>query len=287
MPALVGEFYGFTADVDASGVATVTLNRPHRLNAVNVDVKRELTEWFVHAQVDESVRAVVVTGAGKAFCSGDDISGEPDTESHPPVFIQPLNLGQRVPIRVHGALRMGSQPLARMLRAFDKPTVAAINGYAIHAGLTIALACDFRFASRNARLGSGTLRFAFTPDDGGAYLLVHYLGLPKALDFVMRNRIVDAEEALTLGLVGEVVDPDSLMQKAHSLAAELATGPSVAMRLVKRALYGAAELTFEASLEDIASKSMVTDYHPDSAEGVAAFREHRPPRFNDWLGASD
>ena len=182
---------------------------------------------------------------------------------------------------------MGSQPLARTLRGFDKPTLAAINGYAVQSGLTVALACDFRIASTAARLTSGTLRFAFTPDDGGHHLLVSHVGLARALDFVMFNEVVDAAGALELGLVREVVESDELLDRAVALACQLADGPSVAMRLLKRALYSAAELTFDQALEDIATKTAISDYHEDTAEGMTAFRERRQPAFNQWLERGD
>lgn len=283
MSDLTGRFHGFGVELEEPGIAVIRLERPRTMNALTLTNKRELAEWLVHAQVDEGVRAVVITGTGNSFCAGDDVSGRPDTDSDEPVFVRPLNLGQRVPIRVHGALRVGSHPLARTMMAFDKPTLAAVNGFAIQSGLTLALACDFRIAARSAKLGSGTLRFAFEPDDGGHWLMVRRLGLPKALDFVMFNRIVAAEQALELGLVGEVVDDEVLLDHTLAMARTLADGPQVAMRLVKRALYGATELTFEQSLEDIASKTAVSDYHPDTTEGMAGFREHRPPVFNEWL----
>jgi 2-(1,2-epoxy-1,2-dihydrophenyl)acetyl-CoA isomerase len=133
------------------------------------------------------------------------------------------------------------------------------------------------------RLGSATLRFGLLPDEGGQYLLVQHLGLARALDFLMRKRIVTAEEALALGLVHEVVAPHDLESAADALALEFATGPQVAMRMLKRSVYSAADQTWAAALEDIAARTAITDHHPDTREGVAAFREKRAPRFNAWL----
>jgi len=166
------------------------------------------------------------------------------------------------------------------LRALDKLTIAAINGLAIQTGLTLALACDFRIASSSARLGSATLRFGLLPDEGGHALVVQLIGLAKALDFFMRKRIVTAEEALDLGLVHEVVAPDELMPRALVLAEELAAGPQVAMRMLKRSLYNAAETSLTQAFDDIAARTAVTDHHPDAREGVSAFREKRTPRFS-------
>ncbi len=169
------------------------------------------------------------------------------------------------------------------VRNLDKLTLAAINGVAIQSGFSLALACDFRLASSEARLGSATLRFGLLPDEGGQFLLVQLLGVAKTMDFLMRKRIVSATEALELGLVHEVVPAGELMGRTLELARELANGPQAAMRMLKRSIYNAAELTFAQALDEIAAKTAVTDHHPDAEEGVRAFREKRAPRFNRWL----
>jgi 2-(1,2-epoxy-1,2-dihydrophenyl)acetyl-CoA isomerase len=169
------------------------------------------------------------------------------------------------------------------IRNLDKLSIAAINGIAIQTGLSLALACDFRIASREARLGSATLRFALLPDEGGQYLLVQLMGVAKTMDFLMRKRIVWAKEALELGLVHEIVEPEDLQTRAMALATELANGPQVAMRLLKRTVYNAAELTWAQACDDIAAKTAISDHHPDAREGMTAFREKRDARFNEWL----
>ncbi|MBE0611665.1 MAG: hypothetical protein IH609_19950, partial [Dehalococcoidia bacterium] len=131
--------------------------------------------------------------------------------------------------------------------------------------------------------GSATLRFGLLPDEGGQYLLVQLMGVAKTMDFLMHKRIVSAEEALGLGLVHEVVEHGDLPARALALATELANGPQVAMRLLKRTIYNAAEMTWAHALDDIAAKTAIGDHHPDAREGVAAFRERREPRFNQWL----
>jgi 2-(1,2-epoxy-1,2-dihydrophenyl)acetyl-CoA isomerase len=175
---------------------------------------------------------------------------------------------------------MLSQPVNVALRELDKISIAAVNGVAIQTGLSLALSCDFRIASTQARLGGGTLRFGLLPDEGGHALVVRLLGVAKAMDFFMRNRILSAAEALELGLVHEVVEPEVLMDRTMDLARELAEGPQVAMRLMKRAIYNAADTTFAQALDDIATKTAISDHHPDAAEGVRAFREKRKPEFN-------
>ena len=177
-------------------------------------------------------------------------------------------------------LRVYSQGLNVALRNLDKLTVAALNGPAVQTGLSLALSCDFRVASTDARLGSATLRFGLMPDEGGHALLLQQLGLGRTLDFLLRKRIVDAHEAHDLGLVHEVTTPDELLPRALALASELANGPQASMRMLKRAVYVAADATFANALEDIALRTGMTDHHPDVREGMAAFREKRPPQFN-------
>jgi 2-(1,2-epoxy-1,2-dihydrophenyl)acetyl-CoA isomerase len=242
-------------------------------------MKRDLVETIAQAQMDDAVRVVVITGSGRAFCAGDDMSGRRpsgDTQA----LMPDIPPGHGDPIGTYEGLRWLSQSLNVAVRSLDKLTIAAINGVAIQTGLSLALSCDFRIASSDARLGSATLRFGLLPDEGGQFLLVQTIGLPNTIDFLMRSRIVGADEALGLGLVHEVVAPDELMPRAMELARELADGPQVAMRLLKRSVYNAAELSFAHALDDIAAKTAISDHHPDAREGIAAFREKRPARFN-------
>ena len=203
-----------------------------------------------------------------------------------PGLVPPIPPGHDSGIGTYDGLCMILQELnrtIRTIRTIDKPTIAAINGVAIQTGFSLALTCDFRIAAEEARMGSATLRFALLPDEGGQHLLVQHMGLAKTLDFLMRKRIVSAAEAQDLGLVNEVVPGDQLASAAGDLARELADGPQVAMRLLKRSIYNAAELTFEQACDDIAGKTAIVDYHPDAQDGIASFREKRAPRFNVWL----
>jgi 2-(1,2-epoxy-1,2-dihydrophenyl)acetyl-CoA isomerase len=275
-----GQFRGFEVALHEPGIAVITLNRPERLNGTTAPVKRDLVETLLQAQMDEAVRVVIVTGSGRAFCAGDDISGRPAGFADADGLVPDIPPGHTDPISTYEGLRALSQPLNVAVRGLDKLTIAAVNGVAIQTGLSLALACDFRIASTEARLGSATLRFGYLPDEGGQFLLVQILGVAKTLDFLMRKRIVSAREALDLGLVHEVVEPAALMPRALHLARELADGPQVAMRLLKRSIYNAAELTFAQALDEIAAKTAVSDHHPDAAEGARAFKEKRPPRFN-------
>ena len=278
-----GKFRGFEIAVQDPGVALITFNQPERLNGMTQDMKRDLVETLLQAQMDDAVRVLVFTGSGRAFSAGDDITGRPRESTDARALVPKIPGGHQDPIGTYEGLRALSQPLNAALRSLDKLTIAAINGVAIQTGLSLALACDFRIASTEARLGSATLRFGLMPDEGGQFLLVQLLGVAKTIDFLMRSRIVDAREALELGLVHQAVPPERLMDTALELARELANGPQVAMRLLKRSIYNAAEMTFAHALDDIAAKTAVSDHHPDAREGMTAFREKRPPRFNQGL----
>ena len=277
---LTGNFRGFEVALHDPGIAIVTLNQPERLNGTTQPMKRDLIEVLMQAQMDDAVRVVVITGTGRAFCAGDDMTGRYPDYGDAQALLPQIPAGHRDPIGTYEGLRILSQSLNEAVRKLDKLTIAAVNGVAIQTGLSLALACDFRIAAESARLGSATLRFGLLPDEGGQYLLVQHLGVAKAIDFLMRKRIVDAPEALELGLVHEVVPSDELMERTMALARELAEGPQVAMRLLKRSLYNAAEQTFAHALDDIAAKTAISDHHPDAREGTAAFREKRAPRFN-------
>lgn len=276
----LGSFRGFDVALHDPGIALVTFNQPERLNGMTQGMKRDLVEILTEAQMDDGVRVVVLTGSGKAFSAGDDISGHPAGGNGAEKLVPEIGRGHEDPIGTYSALRSISQRLNLAVRELDKLSIAAVNGFAIQTGLSLALSCDFRIASADARLGSGTLRFGLMPDEGGQYLLVQLLGIAKAMDFLMRNRVVTAEEAQELGLVHEIAPPEQLLDRAMELARELAEGPQVAMRMLKRSVYVAAETSFAHALDDIAARTAVTDHHPDAREGIAAFREKRKPRFN-------
>ena len=273
-----GNFRGFEVTLEDPGIAIITLNQPDRLNGTTQPMKRDLVETIAQAQMDEAVRVVMITGSGRAFCAGDDMSGRRpwgDAEA----LMPDIPPGHGDPIGTYEGLRWLSQSLNVALRSLDKLTIAAINGVAIQTGLSLALSCDFRIASKDARLGSGTLRFGLLPDEGGQFLLVQTIGLPKTLDFLMRSRIVGAEEALDVGLVHEVVEPAELMPRAMELAQQMAAKSPVALYYAKestnRALHGdiGGNLVHEA---DLYSLMFSTD---DAREGLRAFVEKRDPTF--------
>jgi 2-(1,2-epoxy-1,2-dihydrophenyl)acetyl-CoA isomerase len=260
------------------GVLLVVLDRPDRLNTLTAGMKRDLVELCTHIQADDETRTVVVTGAGKAFCAGDLLGDKYRTES--PGSVPALPGGHQDAESTYVSLRAFSHALNRAVRSLDKITIAAINGAAIQSGLSLALACDFRIASQAARLGSGTLRFGLMPDEGGHWLVLQHMGIAAAIDFLLRARIVDARDALARGLVNEVVPDEQLTSAALDLAEELARGPQLALRMLKRALYCSADEGFERALDDIGLRTSITDHHPDALEGAMAFLEKRSPRFS-------
>lgn len=283
----LGQFRGFTVELRKPGIAWIAFNRPERKNGMTSAMKRDLIETLTQAQMDDAVRVVVFTGSGNAFSAGDDLKAYRDGLRDEPGLTAPLPPGHDSAVGTYAGLRTVSQALNLAVRQLDKLTVAAVNGIAIQTGFSLALACDFRIAADSARMGSATLRFALLPDEGGQFLLVQHLGLARAMDFLMRKRIVSAEEAREMGLVNEVVTADLLEDSAMALATELAEGPQVAMRLLKRSLLNAAELTFPQALDEIGAKTAIADHHADAREGVAAFKEKRQPRFDAGLGKAD
>ena len=278
-----GRFSGFDAAIDEQGVLLITFNEPERMNGITTAMRRDFIEVLVQAQLEDSVRVVVLTGTGSAFCAGNDVKVGIQSPDRSPSLVPDQPVALHVPVNRYGALRTFSQTVPAAIRALDKLTIAAINGFAIQSGLSMALACDFRIASSTARLGSATLRMGFQPDENGHWLLVETIGVPRTMDFLMRKRILSAEDAERWGLVHEVVRPEALLERAIDFAHELALGPQVAMRMLKRAVYNAARLTFEQSGEDIALRAALSDFHEDAREGRTAFVEKREPSFNAWL----
>jgi len=279
-----GTFKGYETSLSDPGILWIRFNRPERKNGMTSVMKRELIETLTQAQMDDEVRVLVFIGSGDSFCAGDDLKGYTSAMRENADGLVPLiPPGHDNAIGTYAGLRTISQALNTRVRELDKITIAAVNGIAIQTGFSLALSCDFRIASEQASMGSGTMRFALLPDEGGHYLLVQHIGLAQTIDFVMRKKIVSALQAKDLGLVHEVVRDEDLEMETAKLARQMAEGPQVAMRLLKRTVYNAAEMNWLQSLDDIAGKTAVNDHHPDAEEGIASFREKRAPKFNKWL----
>ena len=250
-------------------ISTITLNRPERLNAYSEVMVHEIITAISDARDDDEVRAVIITGAGRGFCSGGDISRD---------FQYPARYrGHRMEAMLE--MRENMHQLVTLLRRFDKPTIAAVNGAAVAGGLTLALSCDFRIAAESARLGDTSHKFALIPDEGGAYLFPKFMGLQNALKMSLFSEVYPAARAKELGLVTEVVPDVELIATARRWAEALADGPPIAIRMTKRMMYKQQTMDLENALEDAALAVMVTNYCDDVKEGTAAFHEKRKPNF--------
>lgn len=250
-------------------VATITLNRPEKRNAYSETMVHEILNALADSRDDDEIRVVILTGAGKGFCAGGDISRD---------FQYPARYrGHRLESMLE--MRENMHVLIRFLDRFDKPVIAAINGAAVAGGLTLALACDFRIAAESAKLGDTSLKFGLIPDEGGAYLFPRFMGLDRALKMSLLSEVYTARQALELGLVTEVVADDQLMTRARELAAQLAEGPPIAIRITKRMMYKQRAMQLDNALEDAAMATLVANYTEDVKEGTAAFHEKRKPQF--------
>ncbi len=250
-------------------VATVTMNRPAKMNAYSEIMVHEILAALSDARDDDAIRAVILTGTGRGFCAGGDISRD---------FQYPARYrGHRLESMLE--MRENMHALIRFLHRFDKPVIAAINGAAVAGGLTLALACDFRIAAESARLGDTSLKFALIPDEGGAYFFPRAMGMDRALKMSLLSEVYPAKQALELGLVTEVVADVELMTRSRALAQQLADGPPIAIRLAKRMMYKQRGMDLDNALEDAAMATLVSNYTEDVKEGTAAFHEKRKPRF--------
>jgi 2-(1,2-epoxy-1,2-dihydrophenyl)acetyl-CoA isomerase len=252
----------------ADGIATVTLNRPERLNALDYTLKDEVLEAFGSAARDQEVRVVLLTGAGRAFCAGADMQD---------VLLRGLDMHPET--REREEVRNFNE-LVRTMRHLEKPIIAAVNGVAVGGGCCLALAADIRIATPMARFGMVFVRLGLSSADmGGTFLLPRLVGLAQASELLMTGEIIDAARAERIGLINRLVSAEELMPTARDMAARLAAGPPIGLALTKRALNRslgmdvAEHLDYEAYVQ---STCMLT---ADHREGVTAFLEKRPPHF--------
>jgi 2-(1,2-epoxy-1,2-dihydrophenyl)acetyl-CoA isomerase len=251
-----------------NGVATLTMNRPDRLNALSRDMLDRMLEALPRLAARPEVGVVVLTGAGRAFCSGGDVKAMAEAREAE---------GDTLEERAQ-ALRARMES-SRWLHEMPKPTIAMIRGAAAGAGLSLALACDLRIASDNARLGTAFARVGYSGDFGGSYYLTQLVGTAKARELYFTGDMVDAQHALALGMVNRVVPDSMLEEETVALAARLAAGPRVALRYMKRNLNAAESGTLEDSLDLEAWHHTRTGFTEDHREAARAFVEKRPPVF--------
>jgi enoyl-CoA hydratase/carnithine racemase len=250
-------------------VGTIRLNRPERRNAFTFGMVREWARILRDVRTDDSVRVVVLTGAGdRAFCSGIDLG----SISHANPDLSPLERKSQLHDEIH--------QVALALEDLDKPVIAAINGAAVGAGLDMALMCDLRVAARSAKLSEGYIKVGLTPGDGGAYYLPRLVGTAKALELLLTGDFISADEAHRIGMVNRVVDDADLEAETKALAEQIAAAPPVTVRMIKRATYQSARADLRTSLDLISSHFAVVAATDDAAEALSALQEKRVPAFH-------
>ncbi|HYC46920.1 MAG TPA: enoyl-CoA hydratase-related protein [Burkholderiales bacterium] len=248
-------------------VATLTLNRPERLNALGDTLREDLHDALKRAAADADVGAIVITGAGRGFCSGGDVKSMSERAASgatPPVT------ERFAPLRDRTILAMRDCP---------KPIIAAVNGAAAGAGMNLALACDMRIASTAAKFSQAFVKRGLAPDWGGTWFLPRVVGTAKAFELILTGDSIDAAKALELGIVNAVVAPEELMNAAQNLARRIANGPPVAIALSKRAIYHNEDVDLRSGLEFETFAQTLCRETEDSKEGVRAFMEKRAPVF--------
>jgi 2-(1,2-epoxy-1,2-dihydrophenyl)acetyl-CoA isomerase len=253
----------------AGAVATLRLNRPAKLNALDTDVSRALLQALLRAGDDKSVRAVVVTGTGRAFCAGGDIEymrGVRERKSVPEME-QMLGIGKEICLAV---------------AAMPKVVIAAVNGPAAGAGMSLALACDLRIASEQASFTNAFAKVGLYPDFGATFFLPRLVGWARAAELFYTGRTVSAAEAYELGMVSRVSTPEKFEEETRKLAEQMAAGPPLAYRDVKRTLIGDAQRELERAIEEENRLQIHCFLSEDCAEGFAAFLEKRAPVFRGY-----
>lgn len=247
-----------------AGVATITLNRPEKLNALNPEMHERLRAAFERAESDAQIRAVLLTGAGRGFCTGQDLSDRDVSPGAPPIDLA-------------ASLNANYNPLVRRMRALPKPIVCAVNGVAAGAGANLVLACDIVIAARSASFVQAFSRLGLVPDAGGTYFLPRLVGTARAMGLALLAEKLTAEQAAQWGLIWKVVDDDKLEAESRGLVTALASGPTKGYGHLKRALYAGQSLDAQLDLERDLQREL--GLSEDYREGVSAFKEKRPARF--------
>ncbi len=247
-----------------AGVLTITLNRPEKLNAVTDAMLAELTDAFKQAEKDRAVRVITLTGAGRGFCAGQDLRAANERGGE-------MSFGQH--------LRETYNPLILHMQRLAKPILAAINGPAAGAGMSLAMACDLRIAAESATFLQAFVKIGLVPDSGSTWMLPRLVGTARALDLMLTGRRITAREALEWGLINQVTEDAQLMEVVGALASEFAAAPTAAIGNIKRALGYSLTHTLEESLAFEADMQEISGRTADYREGLAAFLEKRPPHF--------
>jgi len=247
------------------GVATITMNQPDRRNALSLEMAEEIKDAVGSAAADGDVGTLVLTGTGKAFCAGGDVKSMAE--------------GAELPVHETRERILSYYHTALSVRDLDIPTIASLNGHAIGAGLTLALACDMRLAAERAKMGVTFIQIGLHPGMGTTYFLPRLVGLAKACELIFTAKVVDAREAERIGLVNAAVPAEELEEKTRELALAIAKGPSIALRMAKHAVYQGVESDLESVLKYEAFAQAACAQTEDVREGVMAFIEKREPHF--------
>jgi enoyl-CoA hydratase/carnithine racemase len=249
-------------------IATITLNRPESLNAFSDNMLNEWADAIESAKPDPKVRVVVVTGAGRGFCSGMDVRGAANRGEMPPLYAR------------RNYMRLGVHKIPRALESLDKPYIAAINGPAAGAGMDMASMADIRVMSDLARVGMTYVRMGIPPGDAGCYFLPRIVGIAKALELIWSGRMIDAEEARRIGYVSQVFPHDQLMAKTREFCRQFTQAP-VATQYAKRLVWRGIDMFRNINLEMAEMAMLINSTSPDTREGPRAWTEKREPQ---WTG---
>ncbi len=249
----------------SDGIATITLNRPDKLNAFNDELSYALQDTLNNLEKDNNVRVIIITGAGRGFCSGQDLQARLNSKDNQ------VSLGE--------SIRRRYNPIILKMRNMEKPIIASVNGVAAGAGASLAFACDFRIASSEATFVQSFSKVGLVPDSGSTFLLPRLIGLTKAFELMLLADKLSAKEALDLGILNTVVEPEQLAEQTLALAKRLAAGPSLAFGLTKRAINRVVFNDIDELLEQEANLQEIAGRSEDFAEGVKAFIEKRQPIY--------
>jgi 2-(1,2-epoxy-1,2-dihydrophenyl)acetyl-CoA isomerase len=254
----------FITSSTRDAVATITLNRPDKLNAFTGTMREDLLDALRASEEDADVRAVILTGAGRAFCAGGDVESMSGLQKSGDVdsFRKLLDAGRDVILQ---------------LATMSKPVIAAINGVAAGAGCNLALACDYRIAAQNAKLSESFVKIGLHPDWGGTWLLPRLVGRSKAMEILMTGRMVDANEALSIGMIDRIAG--DAVAEAEQFARTLAAAPPIALAGIKRALLASESNDLHAQIDLESDHQLACFRSKDATEGMAAFFEKRGASF--------
>jgi 2-(1,2-epoxy-1,2-dihydrophenyl)acetyl-CoA isomerase len=251
----------------ADGYAVITLNRPERLNAFTAVMHAELRDALDRVSGDDDIRALILTGAGRGFCPGQDLNDRVMGDDDAP----PPDLGHTIETLYN--------PLVRRIRSLELPVICAVNGVAAGAGANIALGCDLVMAARSAKFIQAFCRIGLVPDGGGTWLLPHLAGRAKAMAMALLGEAVEAEEAERIGLIWKVVEDEVLMDEARKLAAHLATQPTAGLAAIKQLITAAPSNSLDEQLDLERDTQRKLGHTHDYREGVRAFLGKRKPQF--------